>query len=562
MNAPRLNLDVLSVVCSFLADVADFLSFSLTCSSLHPIAMGWLLRTRCIHLKDDVMIQKFHFFLFADAPARTPHVRAFRIVVGKQRTDKPADLSIPGHDVLRIVDILTSCPHVETITLFLDDSHLGHDHNRPIVGAIAGMQSLRALRIQGAPNDALTLLRDVQSPLRKLDIQSHSARNFGSRFWTPRALEDILPHLALTLEDLGITGLVVDPEFVQCRPRITMPPVSTMTQYAAVRSLTVRLCLGKLFLDQLQHLFPALDGTLALHRSNMLRTPSEDVYADIRATNWLAQETYASGPCSRGWRSLDRVICPAPMLYMLGLRCAIRLVRLHQCTFDTMHYAVDALRENPIPRLALSLPLGEELRGLDTLCSPELAGSLTHLTLRLAYTHEDGLGTDPGALIVARFPWSHFLAKLVSTLRPLHRLTHLRIAIVSNVRYPSYAAMMRSDEFMRTAHGSSFDFDGTATSCISLLPTLRCLFIETRGTLTITDSDRGIHGSEKHEDWHIPRGWRVTEPGTNGAHDGGEPALVELTDAVMERMIRNEELVLSDDEQVPRASTGTVITMG
>ena len=410
MDAPRLDLDAFSIVCSFLADVADFLSVSLSCSSLRPIAMASLLRTHCIDLKDDVAVRKFHFFLFADAPARTPHVRAFRIVVGKRGTDKPAELSFPGHAVLLIVNILTSCPHVEAITLLLDNSLLSHKHNPPVVRAIADMQSLRSLRIQGESDDAHTLLRGIQSRLRKLDIQFHSSRN-RSRFWTPCALEDVLPRLALTLEDLEITGLVVDPEGVQHMLRVTMPPLSTMTQYAAVRSLTVGYFLGKPFLDQLRYLFPALDGTLALNAFNMLQTTSEDVYADIRATNWLAQETYASGPCCRGWRSLDRVICPVPMFYMLGLRCPIRLVQIYQCTFDTMHYAIDALRENPVPRLVLSIPLREELRGLDTLFSPELAGSLTHLTLRLVYEHEDGSRTDHEAKIVASLPWSHFLVR-------------------------------------------------------------------------------------------------------------------------------------------------------
>ena len=145
-------------------------------------------------------------------------------------------------------------------------------------------------------------------------------------------------------------------------------------------------------------------------------------------------------------------------------------------------------------------------------------------------------------------------AKLVYALRLLHRLTHLRISINSDVRYSSHSAMIKSDEFMRTAHGSSFDFDGTAASCIPLLPALRCLFLETRGTLrTITESGRFVQYSGKREDWHTLRGWRVAELRTGEAGDGGEPGLVELADDVMEATIRREELVLSDDEQVSMA---------
>ena len=140
--------------------------------------------------------------------------------------------------------------------------------------------------------------------------------------------------------------------------------------------------------------------------------------------------------------------------------------------------------------------------------------------------------------------------KLVSALQVLHRLTHLRISITSDIRYLSHSIMIQWDNFMRTTCSTLFDFDGTATSCVLFLPALRCLFLETRGTLRTMDSDGVGQNLEKREYWLVSRGWHVAESGTDGAHDGGEPSLVELTDDVMERMIRNEELVLSDDEQV------------
>ncbi|KAI1789278.1 hypothetical protein LXA43DRAFT_589936 [Ganoderma leucocontextum] len=148
-----------------------------------------------------------------------------------------------------------------------------------------------------------------------------------------------------------------------------------MTQYAGVRSLCVGGFVGKPLLDHLQYLFPALDDVLSIARLDG-RTP-EDTYADIRAANQPAQDGEGGGLCSRAWKKVDRVVCDAPTLYILGLRCPVRLLRLDCCSAHALRYAADALRENPVPRLKVSLLLGDGLRGLNELCGEELAGRLT-----------------------------------------------------------------------------------------------------------------------------------------------------------------------------------------
>lgn len=93
------------------------------------------------------------------------------------------------------------------------------------------------------------------------------------------------------------------------------------------------------------------------------------------------------------WKKLDRLDCSTPTPHMLGLRCPIRLLRLDRCSEHAPRYVADPLRENPISRLKVSLPLGDKLRGLDGLCnSPEVADILTHLTLHLVCpgTSRDG----------------------------------------------------------------------------------------------------------------------------------------------------------------------------
>ena len=149
-------------------------------------------------------------------------------------------------------------------------------------------------------------------------------------------------------------------------------------------------------------------------------------------------------------------------------------------------------------------------------------------------------------------------AKIVSAFRPLQKLTHLRLVVQSDVYYPSYPAMMQSDEFTRTVHESSFDFDGVSATLISSLRGLRYLFVETSGCLTLTNTGSGslstVGSSQPQrrlEYWRAARGWRVDvmKRAANGKQDG-ERAPVELNENVMETIIRNEELVLSDVELV------------
>ncbi|KAI1789258.1 hypothetical protein LXA43DRAFT_1021944 [Ganoderma leucocontextum] len=79
MATLRLNVDVVAVVCEFLPDVSDVLSLALTCSSVHLVAVSWLLRMRPVYLISGPSIRRFHSFLVADAPTRAPHVRALHI---------------------------------------------------------------------------------------------------------------------------------------------------------------------------------------------------------------------------------------------------------------------------------------------------------------------------------------------------------------------------------------------------------------------------------------------------------------------------------------------------
>ena len=89
MASVNLNMDALSVTCQFLTDVSDLLSFSLTCSSLRPVATQRLISISPIRLTKGALIHKFHSFLCADAPARAPYVRAVEIAWGSKPPHEP-----------------------------------------------------------------------------------------------------------------------------------------------------------------------------------------------------------------------------------------------------------------------------------------------------------------------------------------------------------------------------------------------------------------------------------------------------------------------------------------
>ena len=419
MSSARLNLDVLAIACEFLADVPDILSFALTCSVLRQVANRWLLSMKPIYLADGVSVRQFHAFLFADAPSRAQHVRALDIL--NPPRDGPLRPTFPGDSSL-LTDILTTCPHIEHISIFLQDGSRRCTDDPRIIDAIVGIKSLRSLSIHGWSLRALDLLRSVRVPLRELGIWFS---NVEVDFWSPAALESFLPrHLAPILEKLELCNFVIDIDGTQLQdhPKILTSslPYLDMTTYPAVRSLRLGFVLQRPLLGHLQHFFPALDGSLSLGLLD--DSVSEDAYLAVRAANQRAQEDEQGRPSSRAWKKLDRVVCDPRMFYVLGLRCPIRHLMLDYCSpltqlLDyssplTQWYIRPALRDNPVPRLKMSFALSEGCDVLDGLFTPELASVLTHLTLVLEFANDGGPGSDADLETVAHLRWEDLLVSM------------------------------------------------------------------------------------------------------------------------------------------------------
>ncbi|PIL30092.1 hypothetical protein GSI_07766 [Ganoderma sinense ZZ0214-1] len=371
------------------------------------------------------------------------------------------------------------------------------------------------------------------------------------------ALEHFLPHVARTLENLQIATFTVDPLVIQAGTKASSPPTASLTKYSAVRSLSVGFLEGQPLLEDLQHLFPALDGTLSL--GTLDARCKMGTYDHMRAINQRAQEPNGDGsPArpSRPWTRLDRVICSGQMLYVLGLRCPIQLAMLDfNGISNYARYAAVALRENPVPRLKLTLEHDFASGALDEVFSPELARTLTHLTLCLLYSDSEFDREKDEDAASPRDRCENVLDGLVSAIRPLRNLTHLRV-VLGVTGYVDEDTLGPSDEDAYSFRASTFDFEGTAAALSRGLPSLENVFIiTTTGLFSIWEwqwPDVAIGGRFKPcERWYASRGWRVAMPGTEGVPEGekGKGIIVELHEDVVETIVRKEELVLSERDE-------------
>ena len=330
---------------------------------------------------------KFHSFLFADAPARTPYVRVLEIERGPSRDSLIPDL--PPDSTPLLIEILTSCLNLRSVTIVLNDNEPeGLICDLDVARTIAALPNLRSLTLFCSNMCRPVLLNELRIPLRALSLWGYDKE---VHFYHPATLETVLPRLATNLEKLEIGGFVVDPEeLLECG--LAPTSVFALTQYPTVRSLFL-LLYGAPVLDHLQYLFPALDGTLAFKSPQFPVNNPLETHTAIRTANHRMQESSSSRP----WRQLHRIACQPLMLYLLALRCPIKHVLLDAMGVPLGPYAVDALRENPVPHLKLTIR--HEFPAFDYLFTPELAGTLTHLTLILEYHFEtlhDNPANTPG----------------------------------------------------------------------------------------------------------------------------------------------------------------------
>ncbi|KAM5543491.1 hypothetical protein V8D89_002742 [Ganoderma adspersum] len=377
----------------------------------------------------------------------------------------------------------------------------------------------------------------IRAPLRMLTIRTANPTERG--YWTPPALEAFLPNFAPTLETLELCSLYIDIPDARGLDGSSLPPSrSPLTQYTAVRSLSIRILEGVPLLDVLLHQFPALDGTLRLPdwgRNTYLSSNNH-----IRECNEEAQQRRGDSV----WKKLDRLVCDPVLFHLLGLRCPIGLLMIDRGTERTKDDLALALRENPVARLKLSFMLDPGFTVFDSLLYAGLGETLTHLTFCLMDTESTNSFCDAEGMTVTGLKWDDILDRMRSSLEPLQKLTHLRVIFHCNIYYQSSQPIKKSD-FTHALGNSKTDLEGVAASLVRLLPALQYVF------LTTSAAFGNIH--KVMERWQVDRAWRVAEPpsdATGEMHDDRQRLLVDLADTVAATVIVEEELVLSTADEI------------
>ena len=318
LGQPRLNFDVLCLVCNDLTEVSDVLSFALTCSTLRKCALRRRLRMSPVVLTVPSSLAKFHKFIFADPTSRAPYLYGLSISPLLYLAAK----GDPSH-AYHLVAILEAAIHLEYLYF---PASLG----LPVCATVAKMTTLRELSIhsnwglhaQQQPEALNNLLTALRSPLQYLSITDYRTEQISASF-----VHDHLFQLSPTLKSLRFQDLIFD-----------IPPSSVTTQFTALRSLSIETTLNDSSfyrMDVLLRLFPNLDDTLSLNGF----TPLEERYSEFREQSKEAQINYT-------WRGLDRVIYSAELAFVMALRCPIRCMEIDGFLLRETPYLAAALRDN------------------------------------------------------------------------------------------------------------------------------------------------------------------------------------------------------------------------
>ncbi|KAI1782370.1 hypothetical protein LXA43DRAFT_871315, partial [Ganoderma leucocontextum] len=285
----QLNFDVLRLICSVLTDVSDVLSFSLTCSSLRPVAVRQRLSMRPITLADPKSVRDLYNFVFVDEQARGPQICAITIPVQRTLRDPSKQL------VDCLLAVLVSATSLRTLSLYVPGQQstlFGHPR---FLAAVAGMSSLQELSIVSSVDLANHILGSTRSSLKTFR-HSDLYKDYERKLLT----SGTAPQLASTLEEIDVPLSFL------------VAAAKSSTSLPAVRSVTLTGVFDLFRLEILLAVFPNLDRTLIVNES--IRAYGDDDLVALQRLNREAQKT-------RGWKGIDQVATSPFMLHALGLTC-------------------------------------------------------------------------------------------------------------------------------------------------------------------------------------------------------------------------------------------------
>ncbi|KAI1786803.1 hypothetical protein LXA43DRAFT_1184911 [Ganoderma leucocontextum] len=518
---PRLNFDVLRLVCNCLTDVSDALSFALTCSTLRRGALQRRLRMSPVVLSSSVSVGRFYRFIFADAVARARYIYGLKLFCAGFDPEKHRSRLDLIHT--RLVTLLEAATHIEGLytTAAMDG---------PILTAAAKLTTLRELSVlseaDSHPEVSRRFLTAVRSPLRYLHIPGHPP---GEGLMSASFLHDQLAHFASTLEVLDVQYFTLDTS-----------PSSVTTPFTAMRSLKTDSIRTFYEVDVLLRLFPNLRDIFIAY--GLVPLDTTEPYAVIRQRNKEAQKT-----CT--WSRLDRVVCTALSAYLMALQCPIHHMDISQHISYQNVWLNEPLRVNSPRQLSFHLVLYDRIPGLHTLDEwfpPSVAaGGLSHLVVLLAYkvyrAQPTMVRSDP-------FSWDQFMDKLIDVMKHL-RLTHLRIVFDYDLYQGDEPPTQRNraafddDEFLNMVRGA--DLHAAATRFFDAIPTLQYVFLTTCGH-TYLPTRAGTDWSQKaHRKWSSSKAWQVDDVNEE-LHwsDGKRVSCVEISSETAKVVMDREALYL------------------
>ncbi|KAM5538334.1 hypothetical protein V8D89_007936 [Ganoderma adspersum] len=524
---PRLNFDILHLVCNDLTEVSDVLSFALTCSALRKGALQRRLSMSPVALSSPDSVERFHRFIFADPTSRAPHLYGLSIspeFYYAEHEDSPISTKY-------LAAILETAIHFEYL-------YVPTSIALSVCTTVAKMTTIRELavfsdcgaHIQHEPEALNSLLAALRSPLQHLSIADHKMGKMSAGF-----LHDHLFYLAPILESLTLG----DSEF-----SFNISPSSVTTPFAALRSLEISAIYQFDFyrMDVLLRLFPNLDDTLILkgfsalaHQPPALREQSKE-----------AQEDHT-------WPGLDRVTLSATLAFAMALRCPIRYMCIDSSVLHETRDLADALRDSCPQQLLLPITLfaRDHLHHLDGLFPPEAAKTLTHLVL-FVEVEVNRFRRPTGQW--ENISWDQLMACLVRSIAHLH-LTHLRIIFHHDIHPPESepghpaasapAIRIPPDEDFAQNVAHDADLYPAATRLVDAMQTLQYVLLTTCGVRRY---------GEPWMNWHSSKAWCVVDADEDVVTpgyppDSGRLSCVEISSEEAQAVIDEEELHLSYREE-------------
>ncbi|PIL31120.1 hypothetical protein GSI_05816 [Ganoderma sinense ZZ0214-1] len=524
---PRLNFDVLCLVCNSLTEISDVLSFALTCSELTVPALQRRLKISSIHLSNDELVHSFHRFIFADEPARAQYIyglklpRANRLPLGEPPGSRLRPLQDPLMAILKAAVHLEYISFPTAIDLF------------PVLTAAANITSLRDLHIVFADFGGdcrwspWKLLGTFRSPLRSLRIDS--SNDSANEGFSVKLIHDYLASFSTTLEVLELHSI-----------DIYASPSPLTTQFTALRSLTTHSVLNfdQSTMEVLLRLFPNLDDTLSLGFLGVM-----DGEHDLLGLRERSKEVQTA----RTWSGFDRVVCDVRLAFLMALQCPIRRMHITVLRFYGRGLLGPVIRDNCPRLLHLSLLFNNSLRDLDDLfpAASEEVNTLTHLIVFVDVEVRKVYGRPTS------IPWAQFMDKLFGSMMHL-RLTHLRVVFRYTVWHEATTgpSAIQARDAMYTAHET--DLHAVATRVFDAMPTIQYVLLATCGhTYQCLPRNEAPPGAtETVNKWHASKAWRAPDSPITKGHSKAKASPVALSREAAEKIVAQEELHSSCDEEV------------